>query len=296
MVDTVMSNIDVVVPYVNPNDSFWVSEYNKYKCESDEKYKRERFRDTSFLKYVLLSIEKYMTFANKIHLVVAYESQIPEYVDKNKVNVVLHKDFIPEEFLPTFNCNTIEMFLHKIPNLAENFIYFNDDIIVNKECNREDFFEGDKCNVVAKLQTKDVGDNTWFNCLYNDTRIINKVLNIEDDNKSWYIFPHTATALNKTLCEELFNKIDKEIYSKITRFRDKINFNQHLYALYILSRGFSSYKPITVKYVNINKYEDDLWGNIDALTVCLNDLVKESDEVVNEKHKIIENYLEKRFT
>ena len=37
------------------------------------------------------------------------------------------KVIIDKKYLPTFNSNVIEAFLWKIPNLAENFIYSNDD-------------------------------------------------------------------------------------------------------------------------------------------------------------------------
>ncbi len=32
-----------------------------------------------------------------------------------------------EEYLPVFNSQTIETVLHRVPNLAEYFVYFNDD-------------------------------------------------------------------------------------------------------------------------------------------------------------------------
>ena len=35
---------------------------------------------------------------------------------------------MPQQCLPTFNSTTIEMFLPKIPDLAEHFIYGNDDM------------------------------------------------------------------------------------------------------------------------------------------------------------------------
>ena len=287
--------IDVVVPYVNPNDISWQQEFIRYKEESNEPYKENRFRDTSFLKYVLLSIEKNMKFVNKIHLVVASESQIPNYVNRKKVNIVLHKDFIPVEFLPTFNCNTIEMFMHRIPNLAEKFIYFNDDIIVNKECVKEDFFKDDKCNIVSKIRKEDVGKNTWYNCLLNDTKEINDILNIKEEENTWHMFPHTITPYNKTYCDYVFNILKNKIYKRITRFRDYKNFNQHLYAYYIEIIGKISGDSISVDYINISKYKPSFLSNANSLTICLNDVVYKDEEYIMKKHKEIINDLEKKF-
>ena len=64
-----------------------------------------------------------------VFLLVSGETQVPSWVDRSVVNVVLHKDIIPERFLPTFNSTTIEMFMHRIPGLGEEFLYFNDDMV-----------------------------------------------------------------------------------------------------------------------------------------------------------------------
>ena len=40
------------------------------------------------------------------------------------------QDYIPAECLPTFSANTIEMNVHRIPSLAEHFVFFNDDFFL----------------------------------------------------------------------------------------------------------------------------------------------------------------------
>lgn len=52
----------------------------------------------------------------------------------------MHEEFIPKQFLPTFNANTIEMFMHRIEGLSELFIYGNDDTYVFNHCSQTDFF------------------------------------------------------------------------------------------------------------------------------------------------------------
>ena len=75
---------------------------------------------------------------------VSHESQVPQWVDKNEVRVVLHKDFIPHDLLPTFNCNPIEMHLHNIEDLSEEYIYFNDDLFPVADSRQEDFYRDGK--------------------------------------------------------------------------------------------------------------------------------------------------------
>ena len=81
-----------------------------------------------------------MQFIRTVHLVVSNKEQVPEWLDQSKVHVVLHEDIIPKELLPTFNSTTIEMFLHKIPGLAEHFIYSNDDMMPMNKMDVHDFF------------------------------------------------------------------------------------------------------------------------------------------------------------
>ena len=60
-----------------------------------------------------------------------------------KLNIVNHKDFIPEKYLPTFNSHAIEWNMHRIPGLAENFVYFNDDMFLIKKVRPEQYFKND---------------------------------------------------------------------------------------------------------------------------------------------------------
>ena len=62
-------------------------------------------------------------------------------VANEKIVVVKHEDFIPKEYLPTFNSHTIELNLHRIKGLSEYFIYFNDDTFILDKLQEKDFFK-----------------------------------------------------------------------------------------------------------------------------------------------------------
>lgn len=289
-------NIDIIIPYVNPNDREWQQKYYQYINDSNEQYKENRFRDTSFLKYVLRSIGKYMQWVNNVFLIVQSESQIPEWINTETVKTVLHKDFIPKEYLPVFNCNTIEMFMHKIPGLSDYFIYFNDDTIINQPCYKHDFFFGNKCNVYpikTKFNTPVLG--SWYNCLLNDKTEVDNVLNIQNNDDFIYKFSHTATPLFKPLCDECYNKLEGEIKKRITRFRELNNFNQHLFAYYIYVTGNSNKISVPVGYVNINKYISNI-TELNIKTICLNDIVTKDINIINVNRKLYLNDLENKFS
>ena len=123
--------MDIVITYVNGLDPIWQQEYAKH---TNTPILEKRFRDWGTLKYLFRGIETNMPFIRKVHLVVSGESQVPKWLNREQVNVVLHKDIIPAQLLPTFNCNPIEMHLHNIADLDEEYIYFNDDIFPLLPC------------------------------------------------------------------------------------------------------------------------------------------------------------------
>lgn len=91
------------------------------------------------LEFALLGIEKYAKWARKVFLVT--DNQMADFeLSDDRIQIVDHKDFIPSEFLPTFNSNTIEMNFDLIEDLAERFVIFNDDTILIKPTYISDFF------------------------------------------------------------------------------------------------------------------------------------------------------------
>lgn len=101
-----------------------------------------RFRnDFDFLKYWFRGVEKFAPWVNHIFFVTA--GHLPDWLnpDHPKLKIIHHSDFIPKEFLPTFNSHTIENNLHRIAELSENFVYFNDDFYLLRKTRPEDFFK-----------------------------------------------------------------------------------------------------------------------------------------------------------
>lgn len=135
-----MTEIDFVITWVDGTDSAWLAERKKYSMyEGDDTV--VRFRDWDLLRYWFRSVEKYAPWVRKIHFVTW--GHVPEWLDTNspKLNVVKHSDFIPPQYLPTFNSHTIELNLHRIKGLSEKFVYFNDDVFINRPVSPSFFFK-----------------------------------------------------------------------------------------------------------------------------------------------------------
>ena len=98
------------------------------------------FADNEELRYSLRSIQKYAPWVRKIFILT--DKQTPGWLHAahEKIAVVDHKECIPSAYLPTFNSHVIEAYLHRIPGLAEHYIYMNDDFFLAAPCEMEDFF------------------------------------------------------------------------------------------------------------------------------------------------------------
>jgi hypothetical protein len=129
--------MDIVITYVDGNDPVWQRDYEKY---INVPVMQKRFRDWGTLRYLLRGIETNMPFIRNVYLVVSHTSQVPQWVDTENLKIVLHEEIIPAEHIPTFNSTVIEMFLHNIEGLDEEYLYFNDDIFPVLPSKPEDFF------------------------------------------------------------------------------------------------------------------------------------------------------------
>ena len=168
--------IDFVITWVDMGDPKWKADFTKYAGKIDNSknsFSEARFRDYGFLKYWFRGVEKFAPWVRKIHFVTC--GQKPEWLDENnpKIHLVNHEDFIPKQFLPCFNSTSIEMHLHKIPDLSEHFVYFNDDFFIINTVEKERFFKnGLPCDIAAFRQNW--GGSQWAKRIKNNVRIINK--------------------------------------------------------------------------------------------------------------------------
>ena len=89
------------------------------------------------------SVLKFVNFFNNIYIVVAdYEEPVLSDHISNLVIIVKHSEiFKYKEYLPTFNSQSIESNLHRIPGLLERYIYLNDDMYIGRPVSISEFFD-----------------------------------------------------------------------------------------------------------------------------------------------------------
>lgn len=131
--------IDFVLLWVDGDDPEWQKLFLKYKG-ADGDSRPLRFRDMGLLRYWFRGVEKFAPWVNKIYFVTC--GQRPEWLNTAhpKLVCVTHDEYIPKEYLPTFSSHTIELNLHRISKLSQQFVYFNDDMFFTRETQSKDFF------------------------------------------------------------------------------------------------------------------------------------------------------------
>ena len=138
------NDIDFVITWVDGSDPAWLRE--RAKCLNPDlpvdqiDFRDSRYRDWDNLRYWFRAVETYAPWVRKVHLVTW--GHVPQWLnpDAPKLHITNHRDFIPEKYLPTFSSHPIELNLHRIPDLADHFVYFNDDFFLTAPVTPEDFF------------------------------------------------------------------------------------------------------------------------------------------------------------
>ena len=135
-------DIDFVIPWVDGSDPAWIEEFNKY-CPEDKRIidaSEKRYRDYGLLRYWFRGVEQFAPWVRKVHFVTC--GQKPDWLNLSapKLHGVQHKDYIPQEYLPVFSSHPIELMMHKIPGLAEQIVYFNDDFFLTSPVRKKFFF------------------------------------------------------------------------------------------------------------------------------------------------------------
>jgi len=258
-------------------DPNWKADFTMYSGKIDnatDAMSEARFRDYGLLKYWFRGVEKFAPWVRKIHFVTC--GQKPEWLkeDHPKLHLVNHTDYIPNQFLPVFNSSVIEIYLHRIPDLAEQFVYFNDDNFIINQLPKERFFKNGLPNDIAAF-TFNSGMGLWYKCLKNNIRIINSRFNkkeiLKRDYDKWFHpsygsklrytrlmqpfrkfvtlrTPHNAHPYLKSTFEEVWDYAEPEL-TKMSenRFRNPEDYTQELFRTWQICR--SNFNPY-------NTYQD----------------------------------------
>lgn len=225
--------VDYILPWVNPLDVEWQNSYLSAKGE-EVKERDSRFRDWGYLKYVFRGIEKNMPWINKVHIILSSESQVPDWLNTEEVNVIYHKDYIPQEFLPTFNSSTIESFFPLLTGVEDHIIYGNDDVYPMNPMRVDDFFTSKGLPIISySVLTETLTPFTEM-CKRDFDLVRNMFPGTTIDKNVYYKQPHWLVAWDMNTLRRFYTKHNQKIIeSSITQFRDNSkNYNQYVFTDY----------------------------------------------------------------
>ena len=260
-------DIDFVITWVDMDDPQWQEEFSKYAGErgnTKNGVSKARFRDYGFLKYWFRGVEKFAPWVRKIHFVTS--GQKPAWLDADnpKINLVDHKDFIPAEFLPTYNSVVIERYMYRIPGLAEHFVYFNDDCYLINHVSPDRFFRNQlPCDIA--VFTYNPSWSQWYVRIKNNIRLINRHFDKREVMARWhdkwfhksygskrrwnYLLrfygkfitlrvPHNAQPYLKQTFREVWEAAGKELTeTSSNRFRALTDYTPELFRIWQICRG-----------------------------------------------------------
>ncbi|MDI6943088.1 MULTISPECIES: stealth family protein [Microbacterium] len=99
-----------------------------------------RYRHVDELRYALRSVHMFAPWVRRIFI--ATDSPAPRWLAEHpRVTIVRSEEFFADPtVLPTHNSHAVEAQLHRIPGIAEHFLYSNDDMFFGRPVSPEMFF------------------------------------------------------------------------------------------------------------------------------------------------------------
>lgn len=236
-----MQKIDFVVRWVDNSDEQWRKEKEKYELLENKKQKTSemRYRDYELMRYWFRGVEKYAPWVNKVYFVT--NGQKPEWLNEMcpKLQFISHEEFIPKQWLPTFSSRTIDFNLHRIPNLSEQFVLFDDDMFLLNPIKEEELFK---------------------NGLPCDSKVYNVISARHDDIITANIF-HNMQMINKHFTKDRL--LSKEGRKTLL----KMQYGLWLYKNVVLSPwvNYTGFQDFHFPYSFLKSTMEEIWEKEEAL-------------------------------
>ena len=264
--------MDYVFPYVDCEDPVWQEQYQRVNGSMNMDV--SRFRPFGTLKYVFRGIAKFMPFIDRVVLIVSTQSQVPDWINRDKVRIVTHDEFMPAEHLPTFSSSAIESDMWRINGLSDRFIYGNDDFFPLKPLTEDDFFCGNRPRLT--FEESDFRYKNLFRkcCRKGMDMAADAALKQRTDPKVLLKPQHCMKGILLEHMKAVGRLCGDQIDQTVTVQRHPWNITGYIYHYYAYYMG--EYEPFykDFKYIRItDDYTEvtDLLVDPDVSILCIND-------------------------
>jgi len=303
--------IDIVISWVDGNDPMHRQKMQPYLNKSeyiqDDIAGPTRFRSEGEIFFCVASILRFAPFVRKIFIVT--DQQNPNLDDfihtnfpQNTIPIILvdHSVIFKgyEIYMPTFNSLSIETCLFRIPDLSENFVYFNDDFFLMRPIQPSDWFRSDK--VMAYGNWRSITFDLFLQSIkpmknghkpfgFKDSML--NATNYFPKKTFYFCIKHTPLPLKKSIFEKYYEHYSENLIANIAhKFRNETQYNPQalFYLLAFKSKVsilISKNKLLLIKPVNrksnyvdrkiktFEKNKNILFGCIESI-----DLAKKEDQ------------------
>lgn len=249
-------------------------------------------------------MEQFAPWFNKVYFITW--GHLPAWLNTGheQLEIIRHEDYIPAEYLPTFNSRTIELNFHRIESLSERFVLFNDDMFILKRIDKEDFFKnGLPADCAVIMPNISTIRNSTAAVVANNMEIINTSFDknevIRKNLRKWlslkygrhlfstmccmpykrfagFFGPHLPIPYLKKTFKEVWEKEEQVLDESCRhRFRDKRGVNHWLIRYWQLVTG--SFEPVSASLgscYSITNNNSDISAAITGQRhklICLND-------------------------
>ena len=323
-------SVDIVLPWVDGSDPEWRKIKAQYQENGDAR--DERFRDFDLLRYWFRGIDQCMPWVRTVHFITM--NQVPSWlnVSNERLHIIDHRDYIPEAYLPTFNSNAIELNVYRIPELSEQFLLLNDDVLFLRETKETDYFrDGKPVDMLALQPVVANADNELMYYIYLNNSIVlarhfDKRTTMKQFPKAYFcssyplmylgynnlerMWPrftgfftaHGPSPLLKSQLAELW-EMEYEVMDTASRnhFRDKTDVNQYLVREFNKLKGNFIPANILKDFAYFDLAEDNhkLYECLDhpkVSSICINDSNREIpfEDIKKELHERMERLFPKK--
>lgn len=269
--------IDMVFTYCDGTDPKFIEEKKQFLKEKDKvNNKPIRFININEITYSVRSVLKFMPWINMIYIIT--NKQIPPVELNPKVKIIDHTEIIPKKYLPTFNSDVIESFIHNIPELSEIILYNNDDTMHARYVDISDILEGDKIIIRNYNSINEINKN---NNEYKKRIYLTSQLFKQSNPSIQLINNHHTKILRKSTLKFIEEKYPKLLHElRVNRLRGE-NYIQYLFFCInidnILNNNIilNQYNDVLVYHLGNKEYREDMFVKIyekKPKFLCLNDM------------------------
>jgi len=280
--------IDVIYTWVDGEDPTWRKKFNAAKKKLDPNFvssnTASRYTSRDELKYSLRGLAMYAPWIHKIYIIT--DNQKPKWLKENdQLEVISHRQIFNKSSLPVFNSHAIESQMHKIPKLAEHYVYFNDDFSLTSHAAPSLFFnEAGLAKLFPSKALFGVGGQVSPESIpsiagNNDAKLLVKKLGAKPTHK----FGHAPFPQVRSVAKETARTFPEDFKrTGASQFRDKTDISPvTLINHFALIKGRAIRAKYKLTVMDISKWDDDYarWTlHHKPRAMCLNDTVDMTDE------------------